>query len=75
VFALAPGHSFGFAQVNFQRSELGCFVGAIAKRLQLGLSASAPEMSSFHGLLHRREFLSNDWSLHEYTALKRMNSE
>ena len=69
VFALAPSHSLGLANLDFQGRELCSFVGAVAKGLLLGLPASAPIIGSFFDLLNRRGFLSNDWSLHRQFAV------
>jgi hypothetical protein len=64
VFALAPGHGFGLANINFHGRELGSFMGTVAKGLFLGLAAGAPIVGSCFGLLNRRRFLSDNWSFH-----------
>lgn len=65
MFALAPGHCFDLANLNFQGSELASFVRTIAKGLRFGFPASAPIIGAYFGLLNRGEFLRDDWSLHK----------
>jgi hypothetical protein len=51
-----------FCGIKLLRCEVSGFMGAIAKRLILALSASAPEIAfAFFNIDCVRRFLSNNW--------------
>ena len=68
LFARAPGHGLGFANLHLARAQPGAFVGAVAKGLGFRPSARAPVIGASLGFLDDGELLKGNGLTHNFVG-------